>query len=68
MIVTMTGAISSWSSTMNVPMAMIRTGTTELSTLPVGVSPIVREISVPTVPDSATATTKMSTATTTFGR
>ena len=68
MIVTICGAISSWSSTMKVPIAMISTGATEPTTLPVGVSPIARATTPPTAPASATATTKISTATTTFGR
>ncbi len=53
---------------MNVAIAMTSTGTTEPTTLPVGVSPIVRATSPPTAAAIAPATTKIRTAAMTFGR
>ena len=53
---------------MNVAIAMTSTGTTEPTTLPVGVSPIVRATSPPTAAAMAPATTKIRIAATTFGR
>ncbi len=50
-----------------VAIAMTSTGTTEPTTLPVGVSPIVRATSPPTAAATAPAITKISTAAMMFG-
>src|ERR1044072_8597914 len=67
-IVTISRAISSWLRIMKVAIAITSTGTTEPTTLPVGVSPIVRATSPPTAAAMAPATTKISTAAITLGR
>ncbi len=65
---TISVAIWSWLRIMNVAIAITSTGTTEPTTLPVGVSPIVRATSPPTAAAMAPATTKIRIAATTFGR
>src|SRR3954447_8025951 len=52
---------------MNAAIAITNTGTTEPTTLPVGVSPIVRATNPPTAAATTPAITKISTAATTFG-
>ena len=68
MIVTISSAMCSWLSIMNVPIARIRPGTIAVTTLPVGVSPMSFCTTPATAPASAAATTKISTATMMFGR
>ena len=67
-IVTISGAIWSWLRIMKTAIAITSTGTTEPTTLPVGVSPIVRATNPAIAAAIAPATTKMSTAAITFGR
>ena len=52
---------------MKVAIAITSTGTTEPTTLPVGVSPMVRATSPPTAAATTPATTKISTAAMMFG-
>src|ERR671912_2181108 len=66
-MVTISGAILSWLRIMNVAIAITSTGTTEPTTLPVGVSPIVRATSPPTAAATMPATTKINTATMMLG-
>ena len=68
MIVTIAGAICSWLRIMNMAIAMISSGTTVATSLPVGVSPIVLATSARDRAGDAPAITKMSTAAMTFGR
>ena len=67
-MVTISGAIWSWLRIMNTAIAMISTGTTEATSLPVGVSPIVLATSPATAPATTPASTKISTAAMTLGR
>ena len=67
-MVTISGAIWSWLRIMKVAIAMTSTGTTEPTTLPVGVSPMVRAMRPPIAAAMAPATTKIRTAAITFGR
>jgi hypothetical protein len=67
-IVTISVAICSWLRIMNVAIAITSTGTTEPTTLPVGVSPMVRATSPPTAAAMTPATTKIRIAATTLGR
>ena len=64
---TISGAIWSWLRIMNVAIAITSTGTTEPTTLPVGVSPIVRATSPPTAAATTPAITKIRTAAMMFG-